>query len=104
MFKLQIFQMVSPNGVYIDHCLKHIKVKLENMIYKTIFPIFQDGSTCKFTTWAPKAKSLKLIINGYNKAFEMQQDEFGYWSVIVKDVYPGLRYRYQIDGSGSFPD
>lgn len=74
------------------------------MIYKTIFPTYQDESTCKFTTWAPKAKSLRLLITGDDNSYEMQRDEYGYWSATVKGVAAGSRYKYQINGTDSFPD
>ncbi len=74
------------------------------MMYKTLFPTFPEKTTCRFDVWAPKAKTLKLIIEGHDKPYEMKKEAFGYWTVSVENAAPGLRYKYQINNTDSFPD
>ncbi len=74
------------------------------MIYKTIFPTFLNKTTCRFRVWAPKAKSLQLIITGDNKHHDMKKEAFGYWTITLENTAPGLRYKYLINSTGSFPD
>ena len=74
------------------------------MIYKTIYPTFPEKTTCKFITWASKANNLDLLIDGHEKPYEMHRDDFYFWTVTIKGVSPGLRYRYQINGKEVYPD
>lgn len=74
------------------------------MIYKTVFPIFINNNTCRFCVWAPKAETLHLVIEGHEQPYKMQKEAFDYWTITVENAAPGLRYRYQINQSGIFPD
>jgi maltooligosyltrehalose trehalohydrolase len=73
------------------------------MIYKTIFPAFIKQNKCVFNIWAPKAKSMELLIQG-QEPFAMNRDEYGFWSLTAADVNPGARYKYRINEKDSFPD
>ncbi len=74
------------------------------MIYKTIFPVFPDKTTCKFNVWAPKAKTLQLLITGHEQLYDMQRENFGYWTATVNNISPGARYKYRINKKNDFPD
>lgn len=74
------------------------------MIIKTIFPLFSENSTCQFSTWSSKANALRLLIEGHAEPYDMHREKFGFWTATVKEVSPGLRYKYQIDGGESYPD
>lgn len=74
------------------------------MIYKTIFPLFIDKTACKFSVWAPKAKSLQLWIEGNEQPYDMHREEFGYWTSTVENITPGARYKYIINKKDHFPD
>lgn len=55
------------------------------------------GNKAEFRVWAPFAKA--VAISGTftpDGAIEMQSENDGYWSVVIKDVEPGQQYRYQI--------
>ena len=74
------------------------------MTYKSIFPVFSDEGTCKFNVWAPKAKSVHLVLQGPEKTIVMNQQDFGYWSLQLENISPETRYKYMIDVKESFPD
>jgi maltooligosyltrehalose trehalohydrolase len=74
------------------------------MNYKKIFPVFSDNNTCEFRIWAPKAKSLHLLIEGHSKPIPMNRQNYGYWSNRLEDISPGVRYKYQINHAESYPD
>jgi maltooligosyltrehalose trehalohydrolase len=74
------------------------------MNYKTIFPIFSDNNACEFRIWAPKAKSLNLLIDGQSQPIAMNRQNYGYWSNRIEDVSTGIRYKYQINDAESYPD
>jgi maltooligosyltrehalose trehalohydrolase len=74
------------------------------MKYKKIFPVFSDNNIFEFRIWAPKAKSLHLLIDGQSQPIAMNRQNNGYWSNRIEDISPGMRYRYQINDAESFPD
>ncbi|MCG6188885.1 malto-oligosyltrehalose trehalohydrolase [Maribellus maritimus] len=73
------------------------------MKYQTIFPLVQESS-CEFTTWAPKANSVHLELPQKGQSIEMQPLESGYWTVNVKKISSGTRYKYRLNNKDSFPD
>ncbi len=74
------------------------------MTEKTIFPTRLKNNDYKFTVWAPKARSVRLLIESPKLEITMNKEEFGYWSSIVSDIDAGTRYKYELDGKNSFPD
>ncbi len=55
-----------------------------------------------FRVWAPKRKSVAVALVGQTVPLAREPD--GYWSGAVKGVRAGDTYRFQLDGSDSFPD
>jgi len=74
------------------------------MKYRKIFPVFSAANTCKFSVWAPKAKSVHLVTQHPEKKHEMTPQELGYWSLELENISPGTRYKYQLNEKESFPD
>jgi maltooligosyltrehalose trehalohydrolase len=74
------------------------------MIYTTVYPVFSDENTIEFRVWAPKAKSMQLVVQNPEKSYEMHQQDFGYWWLRLENISSGTRYRYRIDRKESFPD
>ncbi len=62
-----------------------------------------SGNTCQFTVWAPKAKSVQVLINE-DKTCLMQKQSYGYWSATLDFVKPGDLYYYILDGELKRPD
>jgi maltooligosyltrehalose trehalohydrolase len=58
-----------------------------------------DG-TWQFTVWAPYRKQVELHLPGHAESFRpMQQDEFGYYTIVADDVKAGCNYLYRLDRS-----
>jgi len=74
------------------------------MIYNTVYPVFLDENTIEFNLWAPKAKSIHLVIQAPEKSYKMHPQDFGYWSLKLENISPGTRYKYQIDDKEVYPD
>jgi maltooligosyltrehalose trehalohydrolase len=55
-----------------------------------------------FEVWAPKARTLSVVVNGTSTA--MQNAEGGWWSAPVENVKAGDDYAFCIDGGQPIPD
>jgi len=55
-----------------------------------------------FRVWAPEARSVDVQLEHVEVG--MRRDDRGVWSAFVDGAAAGARYRYRIDGGGSFPD
>lgn len=64
-----------------------------------------DGS-CRFRVWAPKAKSVELLLTEPSeRSVPMQPEARGYYSVILDDIDPAItRYLFRLDGKDAWPD
>jgi maltooligosyltrehalose trehalohydrolase len=61
--------------------------------------------SCRFTVWAPEKNQMTLhIVDPFDKEFQMQKNERGYFSVEVQTKDKGLRYFFKPDGKKDFPD
>src|SRR5690606_25104375 len=55
--------------------------------------------------WAPKAKEVRVkVISPTQHTFNLQRDEFGYWTTQTADIPEGARYFYQLDDALERPD
>ncbi len=65
-----------------------------------------DRGGTYFRVWAPKPKSIELILQDGEgeRAFELKRAKNGYREAYRPEVGPGTRYGYRIDGEGPFPD
>lgn len=55
-----------------------------------------------FRVWAPKRRRVEVAAT--NRFIELDPDEAGYFAGLVPDLSAGGRYRFRLDGEGSFPD
>lgn len=64
---------------------------------------YQEGY---FRVWAPKAKSLSLVIlnNGEQCEYPMESDEEGFYTITLSQLPPNVDYCYKIDGDKIRPD
>lgn len=66
---------------------------------------YLPGNRCLFTVWAPQKQTMLLhIVHPFDKKFEMQKDNDGYFSIELEDINPGARYFYMPGGGKDFPD
>ena len=59
--------------------------------------IYENGR-CSFTIWAPEKNEMWLqIIHPFEKKVVMEKDDEGYFTALIDNVLPDLRYYYQPD-------
>lgn len=63
-----------------------------------------DGGV-HFRVWAPRSRKVAVQLDSGAKAtaIELQPETGGYFSGLIPEAQPGMRYKYQLD-SGTFPD
>jgi len=57
--------------------------------------------------WAPKARRVEAVLEagpGAPAEIPLQAEQSGYFSGVLAGAAAGTRYRYRLDGEGSFPD
>lgn len=65
----------------------------------------RQGEDVTFTVWAPQTKKMKLHLQGADPAiFEMEADEEGYFNLTIPWSAQPIRYFYEPDSHGPFPD
>lgn len=66
---------------------------------------YQKDGSCLFKVWAPQRKNVELVIESKGpKAYGMNKDEWGYWSLTLDYVDPDTSYFFHVDQEGKFPD
>ena len=62
------------------------------------------GEGARFRLWAPGARSVELELHGGERRLPMERAEDGFLELVLRDVRPGDRYAYRIDGELTVPD
>lgn len=57
-----------------------------------------------FNVWAPKAKTVDVVIEGQKEVQALTKDNKGYFTGTVNGVGANALYKFRIDGKDSFPD
>jgi maltooligosyltrehalose trehalohydrolase len=57
-----------------------------------------------FKVWAPRAERLSLRVEGKSRDILMVPEEKGYFTVFARDLAPGTKYFYLLDGDRARPD
>ncbi|MBD2123441.1 malto-oligosyltrehalose trehalohydrolase [Trichocoleus sp. FACHB-262] len=66
---------------------------------------YLGNGQCEFILWAPTAATVSLQLLAPNQQqIAMEQQESGYWGVVVSDVQPGTLYQYQLNDGETRPD
>jgi maltooligosyltrehalose trehalohydrolase len=66
---------------------------------------YLGNGQCEFTVWAPALEKISVQLlepKMQSLALERQTEE--YWHGIAQEVYPGTRYRYQLNDHNAYPD
>ena len=61
------------------------------------------GSAVSFSVWAPRCRSLDLVIDG-RPALAMREEGDGLFATVVSELAAGTRYQYRLDGERYRPD
>ena len=60
---------------------------------------------CKFSIWAPEKKQMKLhLVKPGDRYFEMEKDQWGYFSIDVEGVDDGTEYFFVPENKKDLPD
>ncbi len=58
----------------------------------------------RFRVWAPKAASISLRVIQGSRVFSFEPEEKGYFATFVRDLEPGTKYFYLLNGEQPRPD
>jgi maltooligosyltrehalose trehalohydrolase len=64
----------------------------------------QPAGGTHFRVWAPRHKRVEVALDGVEATQPLQPEGNGYFSGLVAEEAEGARYRFRLDGGGSFPD
>jgi maltooligosyltrehalose trehalohydrolase len=62
------------------------------------------GGGIHFRVWAPRRKSVEVVIEGGPGPVRLEPEAGGYHSGLVERAGPGVLYRYRLDGETTLPD
>ncbi|HEY2158680.1 MAG TPA: malto-oligosyltrehalose trehalohydrolase, partial [Isosphaeraceae bacterium] len=62
------------------------------------------GGGVHFRVWAPKRKTVEVVIEGGSGPVRLEPEADGYHSGLVARAGPGTLYRYRLDGEKTLPD
>ena len=66
---------------------------------------YRGDGACDFLVWAPQVREVSVVLDGEDgRVVPMVRDERGYHRVSMSGVWPGVRYRYRLDGEKERPD
>jgi len=61
-------------------------------------------NNCEFTVWAPNVTNVKLTLEDNKQSIDMAKVGNGYWTTLLKQVEPELKYMFQLDAKSAKPD
>ncbi|MBI1311154.1 malto-oligosyltrehalose trehalohydrolase [bacterium] len=72
----------------------------------SIGAIVQPDDSCRFRVWAPKAKSVELLLTApQERAVPMEREPRGYFSTVLSRIdVSATRYLFRLDGTDAWPD
>jgi maltooligosyltrehalose trehalohydrolase len=60
---------------------------------------------CAFRVWAPHARRVTLeLLSGRRERIALVSDRNGCWAATLREIAPGTRYKFSLNGKGSLPD
>ena len=65
---------------------------------------FSEQGEAKVLVWAPKAEKVQMQFGEEGKALDLEQRDYGFWTLQTRALWPGDRYGFLLDGEGPFPD
>lgn len=65
---------------------------------------FNSQGEAQVLVWAPKAEKVQLQFGAETQILDMEQKDYGFWTLQTRALWPGDRYGFLLDGNGPFPD
>jgi maltooligosyltrehalose trehalohydrolase len=75
--------------------------------HPTIGAVARTASGTTFRVWAPTSRAVELVVERPDGSAELRtlaREAHGVFTGTFPDLGPGIRYRFQLDGDGPFPD
>src|SRR4051812_19272956 len=74
--------------------------------YKQAGLLYNGNGVCNCCVWAPGKEKMELALyrTGEPAFIALEKDEKEYWSTTLKDVTPGMLYKFRINGKEEYPD
>lgn len=65
---------------------------------------FNDRAEAQVVVWAAKAESVQIQFGAQKQPLDLEQGEYGFWTLQTRAIVPGDSYGFVLDGEGPFPD
>lgn len=65
---------------------------------------FSKEGEAQVLVWAPKAGKVQLQFGEARNVLDLEQKEYGFWTLQTRALWPGDRYGFLLDGKGPVPD
>ncbi|MGN7885891.1 malto-oligosyltrehalose trehalohydrolase [Dyadobacter endophyticus] len=65
---------------------------------------FNEQGEAQVLVWAPKAEQVQLLFGEETNILDLEQRDYGFWTLQTRALWPGDRYGFLLDGKGPYPD
>jgi len=65
---------------------------------------FNNEGLAEVNLWAPKAKTVELLLKDNGHKISLNRDEKGYWYTLTDNIKPGAKYMFTLDAEKDRPD
>ncbi|SDH21356.1 maltooligosyltrehalose trehalohydrolase [Dyadobacter soli] len=65
---------------------------------------FSEDGEAQVLLWAPKAEKVQVQFGKEGNALDLEQRDYGFWTLQTRALWPGDRYGFLLDRKGPFPD
>lgn len=65
---------------------------------------FNEQGEAQVLVWAPKAEKVQLHFGEDAKILDLEPQDYGFWILHTRALWPGDRYGFLLDGKGPYPD
>src|SRR3954467_6660708 len=78
-------------------------VKFNTTVQKRSIGVNFNEKGADVWVWATNSKTVELAINGGQNS-SLTKQAYGYWYIFTKQLQPGDRYEFILDGDKTLPD
>lgn len=65
---------------------------------------FNEQGEAQVLVWAPKAEKVQLYFGSEANTLDLEAQDYGFWALQTRALWPGDRYGFLLDGRGPYPD
>lgn len=74
------------------------------VLRRTVGVNFNNNGEAEITVWAPNVKKASILLQEKNKVLDLQDDYYGYYTLVTKELNHGDTYKFVLDNQEQFPD